>query len=192
MADAHPLALLQKLSAELRMQIYRDVLRTEGSLLPCQPNGKQCLIDISLPLVNKAIHNEAVDALFEANAIRLRHFEAVTFFPNPVRGRTDVLRHIDLVDLGRVDIWRDESYLRRTLELAISLPKLMTVTIGYDGLVQTGCTLDHWVQASGFSRQELRCMVEFELACGQVKVKRIFSKHYALVRKWHTVKADAA
>ncbi|KAK5119526.1 hypothetical protein LTR85_007626 [Meristemomyces frigidus] len=195
MADRQPHpSPLQRLPTELRMLIYRDVLRTDSSLLPSGTTRKQSSVnlDISLLLVDKATHTEAAEASFDVNTIRLSHLHNLVFYSQFGHGRADLLRHIELVNTGSADIWRDESYLERIISVAASLPRLRTITIGYDGLVKTGRTLYQWLQASGFGRQQVRCLAmgEFKLAGGQVK--KVFLKHYGLVKAWRTMKAAPA
>lgn len=103
--------LTKRLPAEIRLQIYRELLKFQGPMFLCRPDRwRKSLNDLAIVRVSHQTHREALPILYDQNIISLQRSD---FCPlsSPVRLAYNMqwLHRIHVRDLAPVGTCRDRA-----------------------------------------------------------------------------------
>ncbi|KAK5115222.1 hypothetical protein LTR85_009980 [Meristemomyces frigidus] len=188
--------LMDKTPPEVRLRIFKEVLRADYPLLLASKQyPDEIRFNVSLLTVSKATYIEASDAFYEVNSIRLwQRRELTRAVKNDMR-YLHFVRHLELVNVTETKEW----LCKRTpsiIQTCRGLPKLKTLTVAYDALGQTECmresmTLTAFLNLRDFAPTDVRCMGIGVFKLGDDEGLQVFFKHYAMVAAWKQLHIDA-
>jgi len=101
--------LTQRLPAEIRLQIYRELLQFHGPMYLCRPDRwRKSLNDLAIVRVSHQTHREALPILYDQNIMSLQRSDFCAL-SSPVRSAYNMqwLRRIHVRDLAPVGSCRD-------------------------------------------------------------------------------------
>ena len=172
--------LMDKTPPEIRLMIFRLALQsTQGVVRKRKDNPlprfdtTSFVVDTSLFLVNRAVLQEARDAFYEANTVRI-----VSTFPD--LDGNEGLRMVEIVDdLAReCCIYNRAWQLDAVLDSLLQFPKLQTITIMCDKLNLRQRSAREFA-TSTFPDAEIRCVAigVFEIGSATLGKIKIYLKN---------------
>ncbi|KAM3416593.1 Glucan 1,3-beta-glucosidase [Cercospora zeina] len=209
-------SFLDKLSAELRVQIYGHVFGDAGHVQPVasyrckqydhREEGNESIEDFAEPPVietsimaaNKQIHGEAVETFCNKKTIRMTFAQLGVALCALESGSSRSMNKTRYLELARyIEIVECKSARRNSVHKCFSrlhlLPRLKSLTILTEFLTAVGGAHNHWTAQQWVSRMDLPGLVcidvgkfEFENESKLAKVQLVNSK---LARMWPHVKS---
>ncbi|KAK3623202.1 hypothetical protein LTR22_024501 [Elasticomyces elasticus] len=203
MASPQTQSSLDKIPAELRIEIFGLALHHEDALLLVHHDGRtrdECkgdnepLADIALlvALVNDPKYHEAFEAFYDVNSfLATRNIFAPITGPelqDSTQGPLAWITHLQLVNLVNYQQFLSPKRLEHTLEMCAQMPKLKSLTIAYDSLYDV-LTPRKWLsKVVKLSAHELVCMGVGHFRLRYKDKLSVDFKQYTLMQCWQKVK----
>ncbi|KAK3618921.1 hypothetical protein LTR56_024349 [Elasticomyces elasticus] len=188
---SQPTAWLDKLSAEIRIEIFRQLYCGERVAVP-QAKGNNTANALLVALVNDPQkYVEAREVFYRCNIFVLRNRQQLQSLAG-CQGPAFTMRHLAYLELvnmrGSTDFLDAQSMQSAILKVSAYLPKLKSLTIACDRHLYGSQTTREHFKAGSLKNRSLTCTA---VGCYTLDCKERFLvqlKHYGLVHCWSRMK----
>ncbi|KAK5724218.1 hypothetical protein LTR17_013504 [Elasticomyces elasticus] len=203
MASPQTQSSLDKIPAELRINIFGLALHHKDALLLVHPDGRvgtqrngedepKANIALLIALVNDPKYAEALDAFYTVNSFRLtRSIDKPTVgidLKDVTQGPLAYIKHLQLTDVASFLSFLGFGNLMSTLDFCLRMPKLKSLTIAYDSLHREASVRKWLRKVRGLAAYKLICVGIGHFQLQSPDNITIDFQHYGLMRSWQAMK----
>ncbi|KAK3618915.1 hypothetical protein LTR56_024343 [Elasticomyces elasticus] len=195
---------LDRLSTELRLEIFQLAQQHEGVLLVVDKSNKTNRINVSLlvALVNDKKYIEAVEVFYTANTFRVTKYAELRTPATGIRsaaGKAYVyITRLELRNLGKSEEFVTAKRLEQVIKISSQMPKLKELVVAFDSLASgpmatlgSAATLRESLAGMDLLDEwKLECVAVGKYTMSRSKGINITFVHVGLMETWAEMKSS--